>query len=436
MPIFPRRVIQKILNENRLFMPDDQVNEHVKKLNAQDSTSIAAEWEIVILNVLSKIGKVQHEKKFSGSRKPDIYFESSDIVPFVADITAISDEFYNKENPINYFYECLNNFFRKEGLTTKGLRVEVGSKNLGNYGDRKVKLALPEKKDIPSFIKVEFRPIIEVIKKAPTQAFKTEIKQGNASVSIVFAPKAKHFTGGYASYTVPYSLRKNPIFHRLRNKAGQLRGSEYQGVMGVFVCDGECDLLNNDFYCVEKYPQQDIIQEVFRNNTSLSFVIVLTPEEKHHTLGVKTTRFINGIFYFNPHAKYPVDQTFFKELSQFKKYFPVPQSMPVNAKNYMKSKKDEGYSHYGGFAMSQGEIKISSRMITELLAGALDFKKFDEDHKAMNIDKKNYIKEFFIRQLQQGKMIENISIEKCPDEDDDWVKFEYGESDPAISKFK
>ena len=54
----------------------------------------------------------------------------------------------------------------------------------------------------------------------------------------------------------------------------------------------------------------------------------------------------------------------------------------------------------------------------------------------MNIDKKNYIKDFFLRQLMSGKIIENISLEKCNDENDDWVEFAYGRSDPAISKFK
>jgi len=63
--------------------------------------------------------------------------------------------------------------------------------------------------------------------------------------------------------------------------------------MGVFVCDGECDSLNNEFYCVEKFSQADIIQEVFRVNTSLSFVVILTPEE-HHQVG--TANYLKGFF--------------------------------------------------------------------------------------------------------------------------------------------
>jgi hypothetical protein len=433
MPIFSRRVIQKILNKNRRFFPAGQVAEHVKKLNNQDNVSIATVWEVVILNALSKVGEVKHEKKFEGSRKPDIFFESSNITPFVADITAISDEYYDKENPINYFRECLNNFFNKEGLTTKGLSIDVGNEKVGNYGDRKIRLSLPEKKDISSFIKQEFFIIREAIKYAPNQAFKTEIKKENASFSIFYNPHSKYSAGGYASYTVPYSLTKNPIYNRLKKKADQLRNSKYDGVMGVFVCDGECDSLNNEFYCVEKFSQADIIQVVFRVNTSLSFVVILTPEE-HHQVG--TAKYLKGLFYPNPKAKFPVNQDFFQELKKIETYFPAPESMPVNVKTYLKSRKNKGLSHYGGFTVDQDEIKISSRMITELLAGVLEFEKFDTEHKQMSNENKNMIKEFFLNQLKEGRMIDNISIEKCHDEDDDWIKFKYGYSDAAISKYQ
>lgn len=436
MPIFPRRVIQKILNENRKFLPAEQVAEHVEKLNNQDNTSVATVWEVLILNVLSKIGKVKHEINFEGNSKPDIFFESSSIAPFVADITAISDEYYDKENPINYFRECLNNFFSKEGLSAKHLSIDVENETVGNYGDKKIRLTLPEKKDIPSFIRQEFRLLLETIRHTPNQAFKTEIKKENASFSIIYNPHSKFSTGGHAAYTVPYSLTKNPIYNRLKKKANQLRKSKYVGVMGVFVCDGECDSLNNDFYCLENYSQADIIQEIFRVNTSLSFVVVLTPEEQHHIWGAKNTKYIKGIIYHNTKAKFPVNQDFFNELKKMETYFPIPESMPVNAKSYMKSKKNEGLSHYGGFTMSQNEIKISSRMLTELLAGVLKFEKFDTDHKQMSNDDRNIIKDFFLNQLSMGCMVDNISIDKCHDEDDDWIKIKYGFSDAAITKYK
>lgn len=436
MPIFPRRTIQKILNENRNVFSAKQVAEHVRKLNSQNDMSIATVWELVILNVLSKIGEVQYEREFKGQKKPDIFFESSSIHPFVADITAISDNSYERDNPIRYFNKCLNDFFSKKGLTMAGLNLDFKNEKIGVYGDSKTKISLPNKKDIPVFIKKELFPIREKIKLFPNKAFKTVIKKGNASFSIIYNPQSKYFIENHASYTVPYSLTKNPIYNRLKKKADQLRKSGYVGVMGIFVCDGECNSLNYHSYCTERFSQNDIIQEIFRINTTLSFVVVLSLEETHNTWRSIKKIYIKVLYYFNKKAKFPISQNFFQELFQMEEYLPIPESMPVNAKTYMNSRKHKGLSYYGGFTMNESEIKISSRMITKFLAGVLDFEKFDIDHKQMSSDNKNMIKDFFLRQSKQGSMIENISIEKCQDKDDDWIKFKYGHSDAAVSKYK
>ena len=86
--------------------------------------------------------------------------------------------------------------------------------------------------------------------------------------------------------------------------------------------------------------------------------------------------------------------------------------------------------------METDQIKLPARMLTELLAGVLDYSKFDEDCKSRSPDRRNFMKEFFIRQLTEGRMIEEIAVEKSPDEDDDWILIRYGKADAAISKFR
>ena len=148
--------------------------------------------------------------------------------------------------------------------------------------------------------------------------------------------------------------------------------------MGVFLCDASCDSLNNDMHGVEEYTQDQIIHKAFTDNTSLSFAVALTPEEQRPLFGIRTKKYIKSKFYSNTHAKYPVNDQFFSNLKIIEKYFPVPQTMPINVKRNP-SNRDEGHSHYGGFTMSDNKIKISSRMITELFAGVLDFGKFNRD---------------------------------------------------------
>ncbi|QIR75023.1 hypothetical protein FA592_01825 [Sulfurospirillum diekertiae] len=436
MSIFPRRVIQRILNENRDFLSPEQADNHVKKLNFQSNDSLDTIWEVVILNALSKIGQVSHEKEYDGSSKPDIYFKSKYIEPFVADITSISDDFYEKENPINYFRESLNTFFKSYGLTLKGINIDVDHIMVGDYGDTKLKLALPEKKDIPQFIKKEFFTLRESIKNNPNKEYKIEINKDEIKISISFNPKEKYTVENHASYKTPYSLTKNPLYNSLKKKSKQLRNSKYEGIMGVFICDGECNLINNNLNGANKFSQSDIIQEIFRNNTTLSFVIVLSLEEKRNLFDLKSTKFLKGEFYSNSKAKFKVTQTFCDELKKIENFFPIPETTPVNARSNLQHQKQKGLSYYGGFSMKNSELKISSRMVTELFAGILSFEKFDSDHKKMTKEGNNKIKDFFLRQFREGRVIETISVEKCQDKDDDWITFNYGFRDASISEYK
>jgi len=76
--------------------------------------------------------------------------------------------------------------------------------------------------------------------------------------------------------------------------------------------------------------------------------------------------------------------------------------------------------------MSGNKIKLSSRTILDLLAGNITYEEFPEAYK-------NYFK----RRASEGKLIDEIKIEKAPDEeDDDWLIIEFGEPDAAVSPFK
>src|SRR5437870_10377211 len=93
MAIFSRRILQQIINENGSFLSEDQIKQQVDRLNVMLRTlKLADEWEIVLLNAFSKLGKVVHEDgKIAGTC--DLYFESHEdpANTFLADITSISD---------------------------------------------------------------------------------------------------------------------------------------------------------------------------------------------------------------------------------------------------------------------------------------------------------------------------------------------------------
>ena len=84
--------------------------------------------------------------------------------------------------------------------------------------------------------------------------------------------------------------------------------------------------------------------------------------------------------------------------------------------------------------MSKDGIKIPSRTLTEILAGTLDYYRASEDDQG-RLSSIAWMKEYFRGRLRAGRTISAISVETCPDVDDDWIMIEYGPPDPAISVF-
>jgi hypothetical protein len=112
--------------------------------------------------------------------------------------------------------------------------------------------------------------------------------------------------------------------------------------MGVFACDGESDSLNNEFHSFGKYSQNDIVSEIFRINKTLSFVVIITPEDKRDPLSFESEKFIKSVYYANPNAKFPVQDQLFNILEKMTAHFPLPENMAINARIRLKTNRNEG----------------------------------------------------------------------------------------------
>ena len=79
--------------------------------------------------------------------------------------------------------------------------------------------------------------------------------------------------------------------------------------------------------------------------------------------------------------------------------------------------------------MKDNEIRISARELLDLLAGKLDHKRFAENHDMGGGN-------IFTIYRAKGKMISEASVERRPEEDDDWIILKFSADDPAVSDFK
>ena len=157
MAIFSRRDVQSALDGLVPYLTPEQGDAVVRRLNGNAAESIAAEWEVVVLAAFARCGRVTHEKSFGGATRPDLHFEVSppNQLVFVADVRTVSDANTNKENPYEEFYQAIRRVLVKKGHSSAGIDVRVESEPLGEYGNRKMKLLLPKKGNVDSFVRRE-----------------------------------------------------------------------------------------------------------------------------------------------------------------------------------------------------------------------------------------------------------------------------------------
>ncbi len=449
MAIFPRRILQRLINENAQFLLEGQTKEHVQKLNRMPKDlTLAYEWEVVILNALSKVGKVLHEGNFGGSRNPDIYFEAFDNpnANFVADITAISDKGADKINPYEALSNKLYKLVKEFGLRPNSFSLIVGRHPGPSFkGGPKVKLKLPGRARFSQTIfGKEFEEFIHRIFEHPQVTDRYEIKTYDADVEISYIPNQRYATGGYSSYTELYSLTENTVYQALERKASQLVRTDFRGPLGIFLCDGGSSLFSKRSTAGLSYTIDEVIRYFLSTHEEIHFVVTYTTGRKnpYATFPHGDNPYITHVrFYDGPkfnQIAFDIEGT----LRKMAERLPRPESDPRNALYLLKGRNpDVGRSNWGGIQLNSDQnitkAKISARALAELLAGKVDQREFFEAHRFIPSElwKTNTANPFSIA-LQRGQLIHGVSIESLESEDDDWITFELKGPDPAISPFK
>ena len=375
MAIFSRRVLQRLINENARFLLPRQTKEHVRRLNSAGESSLDAEWEVVVLNAFSKLGRVIHEPDL-GSR-PDIYFvsEAEPTHSFIADIATISDRGLEEQYPVRALWERLTKIVSDRGLRPDSLFLKIG----GEYGSRfnpehKSVLGLPpNKRDFDEFVfNAEFYEWLERLATPRYAERSIHIKNEKADLLISYNPSQRFSTLTHVSYTRLTSLVQNTVYNRLEEKVGKLTKAKFNGPAGIILCDGGCSYLTTKGDWAS-YRVDDVIRYFLSAQPLISFVMTVRIEQH---------------FGFDAHREtitkvYPgvtfdaLGQDVKESLVKLAKIMPEAEQSAANAVNMLRaSQGNVGDSFIGGLTVGDGEIKISARALLELLAGRISQEDF------------------------------------------------------------
>jgi hypothetical protein len=432
MPIFSKRTLQRLINENSRFLTKEQLLKHINGLNKSNEDSINFEWEVVLLNAFNKLGKLSHEPTLAGKRRLDLLFGHSTGTELLADIATVSDRGFEAENPLEPFLSELTRMRNKYGLKQGSFSWKIEGQREGPFRDQKMKLNLPPRREIHKVFDGGFHQFMKKIKLTPILPRSLIIRTSDANISINYNPGGKYSSGSYPAYTVAYSITRNPVYNALKRKSNQLKQSGYRGYRAILLCDGGCHLFRDKLYSPDTFRMSDIICKFLRDTSSIDLILTFSIQSRLKPFYSGTELYSEIQFFTNSGTL----TTFADQLSnELKSLIPKPVLDATNGVNHLKGKhRKEGLSHYGGWQMSGNTIRISARALLDLLAGRVSQKKFFEDHKLTPTETHKDAVNYFERSLKQGRLIDGIKLERSIDEDDDWIVIQFGNPDPAIAR--
>lgn len=427
MALFSRRTLQRILDENSTFLSRHQSLTICDILNKPGKGYLAKEWEQAILNAADKVGSVQHEG-LVGKRRPDLIFNSANpSLEFIADVTAASDQGYEDSNPVEAFEEEFHRRLARENLLTGGFdfRIDANPGQIYRGSKEKVRLKLPE--DLANWghkiFNKDFVAFLRSVKEQPERQHQFNAVSEDTGVHIAYKPDKRGFSsGGYMVFTIAPHITKNVVYNALKAKGDKIKDANYEGIAGIFLCDAGCDLLSADRPTWSSYKADDIIWRFLKDFDSIWFVAVFTVREVQSQVRHQARLFIN--------PKKKIDALSLEQvLDGILKAMPAPETTPFQARYALKSGRGLTGRYLSGMKINL-DVEMSARELLEILSGTRTIEEFERSYSFSRAANP------FARRLAEGRLISKVTIQHVAEHDDDRVKIEFGEPDPAVSPLR
>ena len=247
--MFSRRTLKRLSRENVEFLTSKQTRTHVKSLNRGGDDAVETEWEVVHLNALSKVGKVEQERDWGGTKFPDIYFIDSDSseFEFVADIAAASDKGIEQQYSMEPVLRAFQQKFQENGLSRDHIYLHAGgnSEQVFKRENRARLEWVPGKFGYERvfFSDAGFKRFLDTIKKQPNKPLSYRFATP-VDLAVGYNPNQSSAGMQVFSYSQVNLLERNSVYDALVRKHEQLELSNYNGLRGIILCDGGSDVFH------------------------------------------------------------------------------------------------------------------------------------------------------------------------------------------------
>lgn len=414
--------------------------------------TLAPEWEVVIINALSKLGDIGYEMNFGGSTNPDIWFRphADTSQSMAVDITTISDKGFDSNNPIEALHSQVIDRVAAHGLRLNSFHFRVEASEGQKYrtyrrftkdgrlsgpfyeGGKKTHLKLPALARFEEKIfDANFEKFLNEIQRAPgvNRDHLVYNQNENIHLTISYRPRELYSTTTHPSYKQIAHISENQIYQALDDKADQLVNSSFEDRLGIILCDGDYTPFHQDSSTVD-----EVIKYFLQNRSEINFVLTIKVRRRWREESI-VAKIYRGQFFEL------VGTPLFESLERMIDLFPIPENDTCNAINHLKSPyAQEGDRRYivTTYKNNTREVRIPTRTLMELFSGKLSHSDFSKLHNYVAWEGNSHpIDNPFAIALKRGWMITDVKFEShAPDEDNDVILITFDtRPDAAIHQF-
>ena len=435
MPIYSNRDLQLMVNVLTGHLTREQLQRLVRAIERFDGASIDAEWELIVLAGLARQGRVEHEPDLGSRVRVDFRFQC-DGITLVGDVRTVSDRGYEEESPVEAFQTELFRRVRKRGIAAGGFHLEIGRWSRWHRGVEHVRAAVPRPSQYPEAFGLTFAAFLDRIALGPESTHEYRMAGPGFDVLIQVGLDKEHVTTHCPGYAVSYDVERNPLMNALRQKARQLKQVRSPGYRAIVICDGHADILRRRLSYSRAVDVDAVIPLFLRRHTSVDLVAVLSVEHEpspSSPIPFSGPLRLRARVFENPAVAVKDAGSFIENLPNV---LPRPRVMVVNAVAQLGwSDPRRGWTFRGGwsvqFESDSATLKISSRHLHGLLAGRVSPDEFQRE--SSNFAWTDKQRNMFATFLDRGFMIKRIEVVRQEHEDDDWLVFHFGSTDPAVT---